>query len=440
MSEKISRNVSFVVVLFLFWPACVAAQQAERAPEVNLERLSLRQALGLAVQNSRELALARVRYTMAQNAAGVNRSQFLPNLFAGSAAAGTRGIPATPGGQAPSVFNLAYTQTLFDGPRRGQLRASEERAEIRRLEIDRIRDTILIETASVYLELANVRHALQLLQAERASATRIVQYTELRAGEGLELPIEVTRAQLIQARIEHALIRLEGREESLEARLHQLTGVAPDKRIEVTADELPLEATQPVSELVALAVQNNIELRQAEHERRAREQRLKGERNGYWPTLELFSQYSLLSRFNNFADFFNRFERHNVNAGVRINIPIFSARTNAATKLAESELAEADLVLQNQRAQLDIEVRQQARRVREQEAASEVTRLELKLAQENLRIVQAQFEQGRVSLRELENARLEEHNRWRDFLDAKFERQKAQLELLRMTGQLSRIF
>ncbi len=440
MNEKIGRGILLAFAVFILWPASLAAQQPELSPEVKIERLSLRQALGLALQNSRELALARIQYNVSQNVAGLNRSQFLPNFFAGSAAAGTRGIPATPGGPAPSVFNLAYTQTLFDGPRRGQLRASEERAEVRRLEIERTRDAVIVETAAVYLELAKVRHALQLLQAERASATRIVQYTELRTKEGLELPIEVTRAQLTLARIEHSLIQLEGREESLEAQLHHLTGVAPDMRIEVTADELPLAATQPVTELVAAALQNNVELRQAEHERRAREHRLKGERNGFWPTLELFSQYSLLSRFNNYDDFFNRFERHNVNAGVRINIPIFSARTNAATKLAESELAEADLSLQNHRAQLDLQVRQLARRVREQEAASEVARLEMKLAQENLRVVQAQFEEGRASLRELEKARLEEHNRWRQFLDAKFERQKAQLELLRVTGQLNRIY
>ena len=438
MNNRIRMAMTLVLVLLL--GGTTPAQQPELAPEVKIERISLRQALALALQNSRELVLARIQHTVAENLAGLNRSQFRPNLFVGSAAAATRGLPATPGGQAPSVFNLAYTQTLFDGPRRGQLRAAEERAEIQRLAVEQTRDAIVIETASVYLELGKVRRALDLLRAERASASRIVQYTELRAREGLELPIEVTRTQLLQARIEQALVQLEGREELLESRLRQLTGIGPERRIEVTADELPLEAAQPVSELIAAALQNNLELRQAEHERRARQLRLQGERQGFWPSFEFFSQYSLLSRFYNFDDFFNRFERHNVNAGIRITIPIFSARTSAAARLAESELAEADLALQQRRAALELDVRQQARRVREQEAAGEVARLELKLAQESLRLVQSRFEEGRASLRELEQARLDEHNRWREFLDAQFERQKAQLELLRLTGQLSRLF
>jgi hypothetical protein len=43
-------------------------------------------------------------------------------------------------------------------------------------------------------------------------------------------------------------------------------------------------------------------------------------------------------------------------------------------------------------------------------------------------------------LRELEQARLDEHDRWRDYLDAEHARQQAELELLRRTGELSRIF
>ena len=47
---------------------------------------------------------------------------------------------------------------------------------------------------------------------------------------------------------------------------------------------------------------------------------------------------------------------------------------------------------------------------------------------------------GHASLRDLEKARLEESDKWRVFLDADFARQKAQLELLRLTGQLGRLF
>ena len=78
--------------------------------------------------------------------------------------------------------------------------------------------------------------------------------------------------------------------------------------------------------------------------------------------------------------------------------------------------------------------------VRELDAAREVARLELKLAQENLQIVQANFEEGRTNLREVEVARVEENDKWLAFLDGDYDLQKAQLDLLNTTGELSRVF
>jgi outer membrane protein len=402
--------------------------------------IPLRDAVARAVNNSRELQLARAQAAVADNAAGALRAQFRPNLYTGSGAAATRGMPQSPGGQAPAALDVSFIQTLLNGPQRGELRAAEERARIRRLDFDRKRDEVVVETASAYLELASVRSALELLIRERASAARILEVVRARAGEGLELPVEVTRAELLAARIEQRVLSLEGREETLETRLRSLMGLPPDVRVEVAREPLPLDPARPVGELVALALATSPELQQAEHERRAREHRLRGERNGRWPSLDLVGQYAVLTRFNNYDEFFNRFERHNVTAGVRIRIPIYSARTGAMVRLAESELSASSIEARIQREAIETEVRRLARSTRELDAAQTVARLELRLAQEDLRVLQAQFDEGRAGLRELEQARLAEHDRWRAFLDAEHARQTAELELLRRTGELSRLF
>src|SRR3984893_7495682 len=153
MSKKIC--IAAGIVLFL-------AAAAARAQESEL--LSLRQAVTLALQNSHELALARVQYTVAKNAAGVDRAEFRPNLYTGSGAAYTSGFPATPNGQAPSIFNMSYTQSVFNLPMRGQLKAAEDRAESQRMEVERTRGEVIVRTASSYLELAKVRHSLELLR------------------------------------------------------------------------------------------------------------------------------------------------------------------------------------------------------------------------------------------------------------------------------------
>jgi outer membrane protein TolC len=72
------------------------------------------------------------------------------------------------------------------------------------------------------------------------------------------------------------------------------------------------------------------------------------------------------------------------------------------------------------------------------EAAKEVARLELQLAQQDLQMLQSQFGEGKTNLREVEKARLDENEKWMAFLDANFQRQQAQLELLRTAGQLEK--
>jgi len=433
-----NRTVFLASILWLVLPLTVVAQ-APAAPPVPGDKLTLQRTVALALQNSRELALARIRQNVAANAAGVTRAQFRPNLFTGTGAAYTNGFPLLSGG-APSVFNLSYIQTVFNPPLRGQLRAAEERAGSESLEIERTRDAIMVRAASAYLELAKARHALELLRRERESAQKIVEITRERLGAGLELAIELTRAQLSAARVEQRIAQYEGREDALAADLRNLTGIAADAPLTVEPESLPLPPEQPLGELLALALNSSPELKQAEAERRACEHRLKGERGGYFPTIDAVVDYRVLSRFNDYDVFFNKFVRNNVSAGLRVNIPIFSSRTAANIALARSEFSVAEQELKLKRASLELEVRRQARSTRELDAAREVSRLELQLARDSLANLQAQFNEGRASLRDLEKARLEESDKWMAFLDADFALQKAQLELMRFTGQLARLF
>ena len=427
-------------LLLLLASGAVRAQEPGSVPAAPSETLTLKRAVGLALRNSSEVTAARLQQESAEKSALVANAEFRPNLYAGSGAAYTHGIPETPGGRAPSVFNLTYTQTLFDSPLKGQVRELRERANGQALRADQVRDAVIVQTASEYLELGKARHSLALLRAGQKSAERILEVTQERFSEGLELPMEVTRARLEAAKVARRILELEGREDALATSLRSLTGLPQDAPLEVSAEDLPTTAEPAGADLMGLALANNTELKQAESERRAREVRLKGEVGGRWPTLEMIGTYSVLSRFNNYDEFFNKFERHNVNVGVHIEIPLFSARTNASIALARTNLKAAEVHVQSKRTELSADVKRRAHRTRELEAAREVARLELQLAQQQLGVLQTQFQEGRTNLRDVEKARLEENDRWIEFLDADFARQQAQLELLRTTGRLAQVF
>jgi len=424
------RTVLSVLVLVLAG-AIAAVAAPPNSP------LTLKEAIEMALQNSGSMAVARIRAQVAQQQTRVNRSVFRPNLFTGSGAAYTYGFPSTPGGQAPSVFNLSYVQTLFNPPAKGAVKAAQARTEEQRIAINATRDDVIVEVTSAYLELGEVRHSLELLRQERVSAQKVLEVTQERVKAGLELPIDETEADLTRAKIEQKVISLEGRQDVLEDSLRTMTGLPDTMSIVLAETKLPPETDLPTPELVTLALAHSPDLQQADMERQARLDELKGQRGGYWPTVDLVGQYMVLSKINNYDQYFRSFQRNNVNVGVQVQIPIFRSRTTAAIALASSQYQEAELDLGNRRRALETQVRREARQSREQDASREVARLELKLAQEKVQIAQSQFNQGKATLATVEQSRLDESEKWLNYLQVNFNGQKAQLQLMRTTGQLA---
>jgi len=417
-------------------PAAIAAGGQSGGPVA----LTLKSAIEMALRNSKDIQIAKLQASMAQHATQVSRAPFLPNVYAGSGAGYTYGIPETPGGRAPSLFSLTYTEEVFNEPLKGQAKELEEQARSQRIVLEDVKNSVIVRTAMAYLELGKVRHSLELLRAEQESADKILQVTQERQGEGYELPVEVTKAQLTKAQVTQRVLQLEGREDELEVFLQGQLGLGQEQAIEVTPEELPGEAEQEGANLVAIAMQNNVGLLLAESDVRAKEFRLKGEKRGNLPTVEAVSTYSLLAAFNNYSEFYKKFQRNNFNAGVQVQVPIFSAKTREDIGLAQINLETSQANLASKKTQVSAEVRQKTRHLRERDAAKEVARLELQLAQQNIGVLQTQYTEGKVNLREVERARLDENEKWMAFLDANFQRQQAQLDLLRTAGQLDKVW
>ena len=425
-----------VLIATIFLALSAAAQDAPAPQPI---ALTLKRAIELALQNSKDIQVAKIQANVADSAALITKAQFLPNVYAGSGLGYSYGIPETPGGRAPSVFNVTYREEVINEPLRGQGKEQQEQARAQKIVLEDARNSVIVRTASAYLELVKVRHSAELLQKEQDSAEKILGVVQQRAGEGLQLPVEVTRAQLTKAQVAQRLLQLQGREDELETFLRGQCGLAAEQQIEVTPEELPGAAEQEGANLIASAMQNNTTLRLAQSDVQAKEFRLTGEKRGYWPTLEFVSVYSLLAKFNNYDQYFNHFQRNNYNLGIQAQLPIFSPSIKANVALAQTNLQAAKTSLASKQTQVSAEVRHKTRRVRETDAGKEVARLELQLVQQNLAELQARFEEGKVSLTEVEKTRLDENEKWMALLDATFQRQQAQLDLLKSAGQLDKV-
>jgi hypothetical protein len=67
---------------------------------------------------------------------------------------------------------------------------------------------------------------------------------------------------------------------------------------------------------------------------------------------------------------------------------------------------------------------------------NEVAKAELDLAHAQLSVLLAQLNEGRATLKQVEDARFAEDEKWIAFYDAQYGAEKARLNLLNRTGQL----
>jgi outer membrane protein len=74
--------------------------------------------------------------------------------------------------------------------------------------------------------------------------------------------------------------------------------------------------------------------------------------------------------------------------------------------------------------------------MRRAETARNVARLDLDVSREQLSILLAQYEEGRTSLADIEQARFQENEKWIAFYDAQNVVERVRLEVLRQTGTL----
>jgi outer membrane protein len=155
------------------------------------------------------------------------------------------------------------------------------------------------------------------------------------------------------------------------------------------------------------------------------------------PRVDLVAQYGLFARFNNFEDFFQKFQRNNAQLGVSIQVPVFASQTAIARReQADTESAR----LRAQIEQVRNRVRLDARRAWQDAAAAqslrEVARLDLDAAREQVSVLMAQFAEGRATLRQVEESRFAEQEKWIAYLDAENGADRTVLALFWRTGEL----
>ena len=425
------RYASFAIAsIVILLTACAAGAQ--------VRTLTLREAVDLALKQSPEVAKARIDETKAASAVRVAHDPFDPKIAAGSGLAYSSGLPMSIEGATPSIFQAQASKFVFNRQQTHLVAQAREDARGAAIATAAKREEIALRAALAYLEAERAARIAELLQREVGSLERVAQTVRLRVGEGRELPLETKRVDLNLAKARQRLQAIESERAYAESSLASFLGFDSDEPVRVVVeDRSPLKLPESEEASAGGALASSKELRRLESAMLAKGSEVKAQKAARLPRVDLVAQYALLGKFNNYEQFFNKFQRHNGQIGVSFTIPLFTGpAADALAAQASGEVARLRLEMQTTRNRISMESRRLYRQVKQAETGRDVARLDLELVRDELTVLLARMEEGRASLREVEQGRLAEDEKWMAFIDANYSLETAKLNLLHETGDL----
>jgi outer membrane protein TolC len=413
--------------------SCLLASGAEPL------KLTLKQAVGLALKQSPEVVLARLDEQRAELGIAAVREPLMPRLYAGSGLAYTYGMPTSVDGASPAVVQARAVRGIFSRPQDFQVAQAREDAHGAHIAADGVRDEIAYKTAMAFLDLEQVVRAQPAAARESASFAKAAELVNARVAEGREREIEARRAALVATRARQREAQLERERARLSGRLAEILGVEPATRVEpaLEAREAPaLPASE--AECAERAVKENAELRKMESAISSKQLEARGFRAMRLPKADLVAQYGLFARFNNYADYFRSFQRNNAQIGISLSVPLFAnAQDEARAGQAEVELQRLRTELQRTRLKVDNAARQAWDGVAEAASAEQLSELEWELAREQNDAALAQLDEGKVTLKDVEMAHAAVEQRSEQLGEARLGVERARYEVLRQTRALA---
>jgi adhesin transport system outer membrane protein len=301
------------------------------------------------------------------------------------------------------------------------------------------RNQVIQDTVLAYTELNRWQESLGHLESEQVEAAKLEQIVEQRVQAGVDNPLERNKAKLTSARIRLHISQAQGEIDVLRSRMSHLTGL-PANAIQTTSDSIPaLPEVRQDDDLVGKATVSNPAIQAAEIRATAQSFRAQAEHKAMWPSADFAAQYALLSTsISDYQQFFvpGSFQRHNATIGVVLRFPFFNASQRAKADGADATAVRAKREAQNAKDQVSEQTLRLQRSVEQLSAAQQVADLEYQIAQSNLQSLQVRLDSGGAAFHDVEDAREQASERFISLGDTEYELEKAQITLLRATGEL----
>ncbi len=400
--------------------------------------LTLKQAVDRALAQNPDVAMARLDEQKARESVRTARDPFAPKVVLGSGLAYSSGFPLSIEGSAPSIIQAQASQYLFNRQQSYVVAQARENARGARFVTASKRDEIAFRTASLFLDADRAARLNAMAAKQTESLNKVLQTVRSRVQDGRELPVEEKKANLDLQRAHQRAEALAEDQDYAERSLAIVLGYGAEDHARPAADERQPPAA-PESEQAALqsALHSNNELRRLESAMISKGLDVKAQKAARLPRADLVAEYALLSQYNNYDKFFKTFQRNNVQLGMSFQVPLWSGPgINAAVAQAELDTAHLRVEMEAARNRISLEIHRSFQDIHKADIARDVARADLDVTRDSLSILLAQMGEGRASLRQVEEGRFLEDEKWIAFYDAQFAAERARLNLLRETGDL----
>ncbi len=419
------------------------------------EPVSLKRVVELALTHATGAGIAAVEEQRAAASYRELHNNYIPQLSTGAGLGYSYGFPLALEGSAPSLFNVNTQSALLNPALRDFIRAARADSQVASLQTKDQRNQIIQDVALSYAELVKWEQRLARLQQTEADANKMQAAVVARVKEGVDTEIEGARARLSVARVRLRIAEAQGAADVLREHLSKLTGL-PAAGIQTDPDSIPATpVTAPRDATANDAAATSPSVEAAVEHARAQYLRAQGEHKSLWPSVDFAAQYALLSKFNNYQNYYipskpcptsigeflcvtNNFQQNNATVGVSVRFPLFNASQRSRAQAADADALKATKQAEAAKNRVSEETLRLQRSVVQMQAARDVAQLEYEIAEKTLTSMATRMDAGTATLHDLDDARSQASERFIALQDVTFELERSQLGVLRSTGDLEK--
>ena len=397
-------------------------------------QVSFYTAVDLALRNSTPVRISSAQVQRAEAAVAESVDAYKPSFSVGSSLGYSYGFPV---GQ-PSIYSVSAQSLAFSFSQPDYIRSARSALLAAQLQLKDIRQQVILDSALDYLELTTVNQQITALDQEMEFVHKLVEIETDRVEAGVDSKVELTQARLTGAQISLRRLHLVDQADLLRDRLAHLTGLKP-------ADLVPEPQTIPAAPEVAPDGALETDSIQAAYATaKSKLYTAYGDaRQNNRPTLAFGIEYNRYAKFNNYSEYYLRFQHNNFNVGVQITLPLFEAGKTARAKGSSAEAAAAHAEADQARDQSEEQVLRLKKSIGELVAQEEVAGLQNELAQDQLDSITTQLRLGSggqgtapILPKDEQAAHIGERNRFVDLLTTRYQLAQARVSLLRSVGRI----